>query len=221
MKNSFIDSLQLKINEQWDSIKKGPFWNLVFMKPISKNLYYDLMIEIYHYTRHNSMNQAVTAFIDAPEGLLKFVYRHAHEELGHERMVTHDLESIQLLNRADLKRQPLPATEALIGYLYFVALKYGPIARLGYSFWAENVYHHIDDVLNKIKHDLSLTDKNLSFFVAHAKIDAKHIDEVEECIQKYVKTSEDEGLVEQVARTTLFLTGEMLKQISEKYGKNS
>jgi thiaminase len=219
MKNSFINSLQKKVNQDWDSIKKGPFWEIVFAKPISKDFYYDLMIEIYHYTRHNSMNQAVTAFVDAPEGLLKFVYRHASEELGHERMVTHDLESIQLLNHTDLKRQPLPATEALIAYLYFVALKYGPIARLGYSFWAENVYEHIDDVLTKIKNDLSLTDKNLSFFVAHAKIDAKHIDEVEKCIEKYVKTPQEQALVEQVAKTTLFLTGEMLKQVAQLHIK--
>ena len=38
---------------------------------------------------------------------------------------------------------PLPATEALVGYLYYVALRYGAVARLGYSFWAEGVYGHI------------------------------------------------------------------------------
>jgi hypothetical protein len=106
----------------------------VLNRPVTREFYHDLMVEIYHYTRHNSMNQAATAFVAAPEGLLKFAYHHAADELGHERMVTHDLESIGLLDRQVLNRAPLPATEALIGYLYFVALKYGPIARLGYSF---------------------------------------------------------------------------------------
>jgi hypothetical protein len=214
MKNSFVQLLRSSVNQDWAMLKQGPFWRLMLNRPVSKDLYYDLMIEIYHYTRHNSMNQAVAAFVDAPEGLLKFIYSHAAEELGHERMVTHDLESIQLLDRADLQRQPLPATEALIAYLYFVALKYGPVARLGYSFWAEDVYEHIDEILVKIRHDLSLTDKNLSFFVAHAKIDAKHIDEVEECIERYVKTPAEQALVMQVARTTLFLTGQMLEQVA-------
>jgi pyrroloquinoline quinone (PQQ) biosynthesis protein C len=214
MKKQFIKSLESTVNQGWEDIKKGYFWQFVHQQTVSKAFYHDLMMEIYHYTRHNSMNQAVAAFVDAPEGLLKFVYRHAAEELGHERMVTHDLESIGLLNRGNLKRQPLPATEALVAYLYFVALKYGPIARLGYSFWAESVYPHIDGVLSKIKQDLSLVDKNMSFFVAHAKIDAKHMDEVEECIDRYVKTPEDEVMVTQVARTTLFLTGQMMDQVA-------
>src|SRR5687768_18477655 len=98
-------------------------------RPVTRGLYQDLMLQVYHYSRHNSMNQAVAAFVPAPEGLLKFVYRHAAEELGHERMVVHDLKSIGLFEESDLRRAPLPATEALIGYLYYVALRYGPIPR--------------------------------------------------------------------------------------------
>lgn len=214
MEPLFINSLRATIDQQWNSIKQGQFWELILRKTVSKELYRDLLIELYHYTRHNSMNQAVCAFLPAPEGLLKFVYNHADDELGHERMVTHDLESIQLLNPSDLKRPPLAATEALIGYLYFVALKYGAVARLGYSFWAESVYDHIDEILQKIKQDLSLHDKNMSFFVAHAKIDANHIEQVEKCIDRYVKTEEEQKLVETVAKTTLFLTGQMLEQLA-------
>ena len=119
-------------------------------------------------------------------------------------------ESVGLLNKDDLQRKPLPATEALIGYLYFVAFKYGPLPRLGYSFWAEDVYEQIDEALVKIRKDLSLADKNMTFFVAHAKIDEKHIDQVTDCIERFVKTPAEQAAVEQVARTTIFLTGQML-----------
>lgn len=215
MENNFIDALRASVNQEWQVMKGGQFWQRVLNKPVSTALFRDLMIEIYHYTRHNSMNQAVSAFVDAPEGLLRFAYHHAADELGHERMVTHDLNSIGLLDKADLQRPPLPATEALIGYLYFVALKYGPLARLGYSFWAESVYEHIDDVLQKIKNDLALSDKNLSFFVAHAKIDQKHIDQVEECIRRYAISAEEQAVVKKVAQTTLFLTAQMLEQVAQ------
>lgn len=215
MENNFVGSLRQTVNQEWQLIKAGQFWQTILNKPVSRALYRDLMIEIHHYTRHNSMNQAVAAFVDAPEGLLRFVYGHAADELGHERMVTHDLASIGLLDQADLQRPPLPATEALIAYLYFVAIKYGPIARLGYSFWAESVYEHIDEILQKIKIDLSLTDKNLSFFVAHAKIDKKHIDQVEGCIGRYATSESDQALVKKVAKTTLFLTAQMLEQVAQ------
>ncbi len=215
MKNEFIDSLSATVNQGWEAIKQGQFWQHVLHRSVTREFYHDLMVEIYHYTRHNSMNQAATAFVTAPEGLLKFAYHHAADELGHERMVTHDLESIGLLNRQVLNRAPLPATEALIGYLYYVALRYGPVARLGYSFWAEDSYEHIGDVLGKIKSDLSLTDKNMSFFVAHASIDEKHSAQVHACIERYATTPSDQALVRTVAQTTLFLTGQMLEQVAQ------
>ena len=219
MENAFIQSLKTTINQDWAAIKKGKFWNLVLNHPVSKAFYTDLMLEIYHYTKHNSRNQAAAAFVEAPDGLLKFAYQHAAEELGHERMVVNDLESIGLLNKDDLQRKPLPATEALIGYLYFVAVKYGPLPRLGYSFWAEDVYEQIDEALVKIRKDLSLADKNMTFFVAHAKIDEKHIDQVTDCIERFVKTPAEQAAVEQVARTTIFLTGQMLEQVAELHLK--
>ncbi|EEA00175.1 putative transcriptional activator, TenA family [Burkholderia sp. H160] len=217
MQNEFINSLRQTVNQHWEQIRGGRFWNRVMERPVTRELYRDLMIEIHHYTKHNSMNQAVTAFVNAPEGLLRFAYHHAAEELGHERMAAHDLESVGLLDRAELGRPPLPATEALIGYLYFVALKYGPIARLGYSFWAESVYENIGDALGKFRSDLSLSDKNMSFFVAHSTIDKKHIVQVEECIARYATTSADQALVRSTAETTLFLTGQMLEQVAQRH----
>jgi thiaminase len=214
MSQTFIQTLRETVDAEWAQIKQGEFWRHVMSEPVSRPLYRDLMLQIYHYSRHNSMNQAVAAFVPAPEGLLKFVYRHAAEELGHERMVTHDLNSIGLLDEADLAQAPLPATEALIGYLYYVALRYGPIARLGYSFWAEGVYGHIAGPFAKISQDLKLTSKNLTFFGSHAQADEAHIQQVEEAIERFATTPADQALVVKVARTTLSLTGQLLDQVA-------
>ncbi|HEY8024669.1 MAG TPA: iron-containing redox enzyme family protein [Burkholderiaceae bacterium] len=214
MDNPFIQSLKSAVDHDWSQIKQGNFWKLILGRKVTPALYRDLMLEIYHYTKHNSRNQAATAYSDAPDGLLRFVYQHAAEELGHEKMVIHDLESLNLFKREDLNRPPLPATEALIGYLYYVALRYGAVARLGYSFWAEDVYDQIGDALGKIRSDLSLADKNMTFFVAHAKIDEKHSDQVADCINRFAKTEEEQALVRKVAKTTIFLTGQLLEQVA-------
>jgi pyrroloquinoline quinone (PQQ) biosynthesis protein C len=213
MQNEIINELNQIVEQEWHNFKKGRFWNFILNKPVSHEVYQKLMIEIYHYTKHNSMNQAIASFVPAPESLLKFVYQHAYEELGHERMVTHDLESIGLLDKEKLKQNPLPATEALIGYLYYVALRYGAVARLGYSFWAESVYDHIDELLQKIRTDLNLTNKEMSFFVAHSRIDVRHFEEVKESIVDFALSNEQKLLVKQVAKTTLFLTFQMLEQV--------
>jgi pyrroloquinoline quinone (PQQ) biosynthesis protein C len=211
---SFVETQRKAVDMEWDKIKQGGFWRRVMEEPVTTELYRDLMLQVYHYSRHNSMNQAVAAFQPAPEGLLKFVYKHAAEELGHERMVVHDLKSIDALREGDLSQAPLPATEALIGYLYYVSLRYGAVARLGYSFWAEGVYGHIAEPFGKITRDLNLTSKSLTFFGSHAQADEAHIQQVTDAIEKFATTPENQALVLRVARTTLFLTGQLIEQVA-------
>jgi hypothetical protein len=213
---SLVHSLRQKVDAQWVEIKGGEFWRAVMGRPVSRALYKDLMLQVYHYSRHNSMNQAACAFVPAPEGLLKFVYRHAAEELGHEKMVVHDLKSIDLFQPSDLDLPTVPATEALVGYLYSVSLRYGAVARLGYSFWAEGIYPHIQEPFRKISADLKLTSKNVTFFGAHAEADEDHIRQVEEAITKHALTPQDQEMVTRVAITTLFLTGQILEQVAAR-----
>lgn len=212
----FITSLRETVDAEWDRIKQGDFWKRVMSAPVSPSLWHDLLMQVYHYSKHNSMNQAVAAFVPAPEALLKFVYRHAAEELGHERMVIHDLKSIGLFDENELAVAPLPATEALIGYLYYVGLRYGAVARLGYSFWAEGAHSHIQEPIRKLCVDLNLTSKNITFFGAHAEADEEHIKQVEEAIQRFASTPQDRELVTRVCVTTLFLTGQLLDQVARK-----
>jgi len=215
--SSFVHSLRHAVDAQWGDIKRGEFWRLVQQRPVRKELYRDMMREVFHYSRHNSINQAVAAFVPAPEGLLKFVYRHAAEELGHEKMVIHDLKSIGMWSDEDAEASPLPATEALIGYLYYVGLRYGPVARLGYSFWAEGAHSHIQEVLVKVCKDLQFTSRNITFFGAHAEADQEHIQQVEEAIARYAVTPQDQALVQRVATTTLSLTGQLLDQVARRH----
>jgi len=215
MSQEFINSLRVDINNEWEKIKAGKFWHRVMSEPVTPAFYKALMLEVYHYTKHNSRNQAVAAYIEAPDGLLAFAYRHAAEELGHEKMVIRDLESLSLLEAGDQDRAPMPPTEALIGYLYSVSLRYGALARLGYSFWAEDVYGQIGEPLAKIRSDLGLSDKNMTFFVAHATIDEKHIDQVTDCILRFAETAEQQAMIRRVALTTLFLTGKLMESVAE------
>ncbi|QDI03455.1 iron-containing redox enzyme family protein [Xanthomonas cerealis pv. cerealis] len=219
MSTDFIARLEAAVAQEWDYIRTGRFWDQVLAQPVTTDLYRLLMEQIYHYTRHNSVNQATAAYKTDPQKrkLLRFVYKHALEELGHEAMVVHDLTVKGLHDPARLQQRPLPATQALIAYLYQVALERGAIARLGYSYWAESCYGHIDEILKKISKDLNLTPKDMSFFVAHSDIDAKHSEEVIEAIgENALSLSEQEDIID-VATTTLYLTGQILEQVEREY----
>ena len=214
MNPGFINELHGLVAEEWARIKSGNFARRVMGAPVTVELYRDFLVQVYHYTRHNSMNQAVTAFVEAPEALLKFVYRHAAEELGHERMVTHDLRALGVLREGEALPPPNPATEALIGYLYFVSLRYGPVRRLGYSFWAEGSYEHFGGMLAKAKADLSLEPKHMTFFGSHALADEDHMQQVTDAVARFAETPEQQQLVKTVARTTLFLTGQIIEHVA-------
>jgi Iron-containing redox enzyme len=213
------ERLEVAVSNEWHKIKQGKFWCEIMSAPVNISAYKLMMEQIYHYTKHNSINQAVAAYKTDPSQrkLLKFAYKHAQEELGHEGMVIHDLKSIEQYDEGFESRRPLPATQALIAYLYQVSLEKGAIARLGYSYWAETCYDHIDPLLKKFSADLGLTDRNMTFFVAHSEIDSKHSEEVSEALIFCNPTKDDEESILNVAITTLYLTGQILEQVAAEY----
>jgi heme oxygenase-like protein len=206
--------LDRSIGELWAEAKTGKFWRHVVSRGFDPELYRLAMSQIFHYTRHNSINQAVSALRADPGelSLLRFVYGHAREEVGHERLILSDLRSIGLLAGDQITDAPLPATDALINYLYGVALREGPVPRLGYSYWAESVYHQIGPLLLAARDSLALTYQNMSFFAAHAEIDAKHSEQVRSAICRAVTTAERAEAVHRVAVTSLWLTIQLLEQ---------
>jgi pyrroloquinoline quinone (PQQ) biosynthesis protein C len=215
LREELFTRLDASITQLWVEAEQGPFWRHVTEHGFDRRLYALTMAQIYHYTRHNSVNQAIAALHAPPEqiGLLRFIYSHAREELGHEKLVLHDLRAVGLLEPKEVVTdEPLPATDALINYIYSIALREGPIPRLGYSYWAESVYEHIAPLLDSARRSMGLTDREMAFFVAHAEIDTKHAEEVKEAIQRAVTTQEQADAVHRVAVTTLWLTIELLNQ---------
>ncbi len=217
--NPVLRDLEAIAEEGWAEIRREPYWVHVTTHGMDKDLYVRTMAELYHYTRHNSINQALAAWRVPPEdmALLRFCYHHADEELGHEKMIIHDLDRMGVLSSEAVARQPTPATQALIGYLYGVGLQYGAVARLGYSYWAETCYGHLAELLERVRADLGLTDRQMTFFVAHQEVDTKHAEEVKRVISRFVRTDEERGQVKAVARTTLYLTGQILDNVVRAY----
>jgi pyrroloquinoline quinone (PQQ) biosynthesis protein C len=216
----FLKDLNREIAFKWDDIlSKSPLVKRVASGAYDKRLYAVYLIETFHYTFHNSKNQAVVATRreDLDPRYAKFCLKHAKEEVGHELMALHDLNSIGFkLKAADLPT-PSNSTEVLIAYLYHVSQHGNPYRRLGYSFWAENVYGHIGKVLGKLQNDLRLSAAQMSFFRAHSEIDIHHAEEVEQIILGCAKKDEDLQAIRDVALTSLDLTARMLDEIDFEY----
>lgn len=185
---------------------------------IDKALYAIYMLETYHYTAHNARNQALVGVRHAELApYAKFCFEHAAEEVGHERMALHDVMSIGLKGHEFDIPKPLPATEILIAYLYWISFTGNPLQRLGYSYWAENAYVYINPLIDRLRRLLDLQESQLTFFIAHSAIDADHFDEIKSVMRRTCKQDEDWADIERVMETSLRLTGAMLDAVHDEY----
>lgn len=212
--------LDASIDEIWDQASRSASWTYMLHNGFDLALYRMLMVQIYHFTRHNSINQAVAVVNTAPEqtALLRYAYNHAREELGHENMVLHDLRAIGLLDPGEtITEPPISATDALINYLYGVAIRQGLIALLGYSYWADSANGHIAPLLEKARESLGLNGRQMMFFLPAAEIGSKHAVAVERAIRRSVQTQAEADAVHRVATTSLWLMVKLLEQTFERW----
>lgn len=212
---TFLEDCDERRAQGWQRLKAGAFWSGLREHGIDRELYVALLTEIYHYTHHNAQNQALAAVRVGSDRLelLRFCLRHAFEEAGHDLMVLHDLEAVGVERATVLAARPLPETRALIAYLYEVSRSEDATARLGYSYWAESCYAEIRELIDALRSDLDLGERELTFFVAHEGIDRRHFEEVraiaaESCTSQALRA----GFLE-VLETTLHLTGAMLDAV--------
>ncbi|KUO06139.1 TenA family transcriptional regulator [Streptomyces caeruleatus] len=216
---AFFEELDRVVAEGWARIHTGPFYRHVREHGADRELYRRTMCQLWHYIQHNPLNQAV-AVLGMPPGrthLIRYAVDHSLEELGHEKMIEHDLRLAGLLDEPLSASVPLPATQAFIGWLYYVSLRQGAVARMGYSYWAESSYDQIGELLDHLRGDLGLTDRSMSFFVAHSTIDAKHSDEVRKALERNADTPEVRRQVIEVARTSLYLNAALLDNVLDEY----
>lgn len=187
----------------------------------SKDLYTIYMIETYHYTFHNSRNQARVAARKEPIEIpyLKFCLHHAEEEAGHELMALHDVKTLGYPVDLSGLPAPLASTEELIRYLYEVADTGNPLARLGYSFWAERVYDFIAPLLSLMKVGVGIPSKAMSFFTAHSTIDAKHAVEIDRALIRFAKTEADWEAIETCMIGSLDRTIKMTHEVLAEYDR--
>ena len=218
--NAEFDELDARMRGCWDDIlSQSPLIRTVMGGCQDRRLYALYLIETFQYTKHNAQNQALVGVRLTPghTTYLQFCLRHAAEEAGHEQMALHDLKSIGVDPARVTALVPMPATEVLVAYLYWISIQGNPVQRLGYSYWAENSYHFIGPVLKAIQTQMKLDPKQMTFFVEHATIDTRHADQVKQMIRRGAKTAQDWSDIGRVLEQSLRLTGNILTDVHREY----
>ena len=215
-----FEALDARMRETWDAILgQSPLIRTVKGGCDDRRLYALYLIETFQYTRHNAQNQALVGVRLTPghTTYLQFCLRHAAEEAGHEQMALHDLKAIGVDPAPVTTLAPMPSTEVLVAYLYWVSIQGNPVQRLGYSYWAENSYHYIGPVLKAIQTQMKLDPKQMTFFVEHATIDTRHAEQVKQMIARGARSEQDWQDIGRVLEISLRLTGNILTDVQREY----
>jgi pyrroloquinoline quinone (PQQ) biosynthesis protein C len=217
--NIAFAELDQRISKIWEEIlDSSELIQTIINGKFNKYLYAIYMLETYHYTSHNAANQALVGIKNYQNSIYtKFCFRHAYDETGHEKMALHDLLSIGLDESKFLIPEPLPETETLIAYLYWISFNGNPLRRLGYSYWAESSYEYINPLVDKIKNTLNLNANQMTFFIAHSDIDENHAEEVKSIILRTCINPDDWKNMATTAETSLRLTGCLLDGVYREY----
>ncbi len=217
-----VKALNARLETEMENLSRSPNLEKV-LEPgfVDSRLYAMYLCETYHYTLHNARNQALVATRRDATNIqyMKYCLKHALEEAGHEMMALHDLKSLGFDINVETLPKPLVSTETLVAYLYHISEHFSPVARLGYSYWAERSYEFIQPLLAMLSDGIGIPKKAMTFFNEHSEIDAKHAEEVEEAINRFVKSPEDWNAVEEVMVGSLILTTRMMDQVFDEFCK--
>jgi len=216
---TFLERLDEAQRAKWAEIHQGPFWTHLRAHGLDRGLYVRFMTEIFHYTRHNSQNQALAALkvMSDRVRLLRYCLHHAYEEAGHDLMVISDLASIGVPTEVVMASRPLPETQAFIADLYRIAAEGDATTRLGYSYWAEGAYPFIEDLTGAMRRDLKLNDNQMTFIVEHSTIDTAHLGAVKKTIAEFCTTPELENAALACLETSLHLIGQIFDASYREY----
>jgi pyrroloquinoline quinone (PQQ) biosynthesis protein C len=219
-----ILSWEKELDLEWKSIlADSPLVKLINTGIEDRRLYGLYLRETFHYTRHNSRNQALVVQ-NIPGNTVqeiqyaKYCLNHALEETGHEFMALHDLNSLGIghFTPQDFP-EPLPETRSLIHYLYSISESGNPYQRLGYSFWAEGSYRYFQSVLSACRKNMQLANNNMTFFVQHSDIDDHHYQEIKDLITSLPLTTNDCKAINKVMIESLQQTAQVLSGVCRSY----
>ena len=150
--------------------------------------YRRLLLELYHVVWHfNPVSAAAASRMDDGFTAVRyFLYEHMMEEKGHEVWVRNDLEAVGVPASDTVAHRPGPDTLALNGYNYWAADRRHPCSALGMLYALEviaSVYG--GPFASAIRESLLLEgDRGVSFIASHATMDAQHMADLRQILNK-------------------------------------
>ncbi len=191
----------------------------LFAGTVEPSAYVRYLINAYNYAQHSPKVMALAAArcMGTHPELATYLLHHADEEQGHDLWALEDLRDLNVSEAQVRAARPVPACEAMIGYMHYVAGYANPVGLFGWMYVLEVVGSDLGALVAKqLKTVTGLSGKGVRFVARHGDSDVDHTKDMTHCIQKYVRRDEDCMAVSHVADVVADLYTRMFREIGEE-----
>lgn len=217
-----ISDKNQRVSETWEEcfqeIKKGEFLSSLINGGFTLEYYKGFLRETFH---NASLNPKLGSLFHAhfhshlPAMESRFA-KHNASEIGHNELAIADLRLLGGNTSRVRSERPLPATEALGGFIAFQIQHRNPVAYLGYLFHLEAIATELGAAGMESLARLGVPEGAMSFLKEHAEIDTVHMDWNRQYIDAFTETDDDLESVLYGLRGTCMLHGAMLQAVVER-----
>ena len=201
MPNFFID-LVTETDEARREFEAHPVVFDSVANGMSVERYRVLLGELYHIVWHfNPICAAAASRItDEHASIRDFLYRHMHEESGHEQWVLNDLEAVGVSREHATAHPPSPNVLALVGFNYWASDRRHPCSVLGMLYVLEVLAAVYGGPFSAtIRETLFLEgQRGTSFLSSHASLDAVHMAELRDVLNQLTSADAKNAVIESV-----------------------
>ena len=201
MPNFFID-LVAETDEARREFETHPVVFASVANGMSIERYRVLLGELYHIVWHFNpiCAAAVSRITDEYVSIRDFLYRHMHEESGHEQWVLNDLEALGVSRAHAVARPPSSNVLALVGFNYWASDRRHPCSVLGMMYVLEVLAAVYGGPFSAtIRETLFLEgERGTSFLSSHASLDAVHMAELRDILNQLTIADAKNAVIESV-----------------------
>jgi pyrroloquinoline quinone (PQQ) biosynthesis protein C len=135
---------------------------------------------------------------------------HARSEITHDQLALQDFIALGGKKSEVVSGQPLPDTEAMIGYTYACAYSDTPLKYLGYLFHVEALPTIQGKNYIQMLTDSGVPETAISFLKEHSQVDPAHSKLMAHYLEALLKTESDERVFQLSLKTGMMLHYRMI-----------
>lgn len=186
-----------------ERVMKSLLVRAIIEAKVTREQYRSYMVDVYHYACHSSqvIGMAAVRLVTSHPEMATYLFRHAEEELGHDKWAASDLRDLGMSDQQIATSHPSNACLEMLGLEYLYAGHFNPVGLFGWMFTLESLGAQVaSQVAKKLNETLSLGGRGLYFLTGHGEADKDHSADLTRVISVEVKSAEDIAVFQRMAR---------------------